>query len=73
MIGDAFGGDGRERFGLPDLRGRTPTDHGHGPGLSPEPYAKHRDDLAPGGGGRRPRLHVTYYIATVGEFPIRRH
>ena len=72
VIGDAFGGDGRERFGLPDLRGRTPIDHGQGPGLDPEPYAKHRNDLAPGGGGRRPRLHVTYCIATVGEFPSRR-
>lgn len=73
VIGDAFGGDGRQRFALPDLRGRTPLDQGHGPGLQPEPYAKHRDDLAPGGAGRRPRLHFTYCIATAGEFPKRPH
>ena len=34
IIGDAFGGDGRITFGLPDMRGRTPVGVGLGPGLT---------------------------------------
>lgn len=33
LIGTTYGGDGRTSFGLPDLRGRIPMQHGHGPGL----------------------------------------
>lgn len=34
LLGTAYGGDGRVTFGLPDLRGRTATHQGQGPGLS---------------------------------------
>lgn len=33
LYGTIYGGDGRTTFGLPDLRGRVPIQHGHGPGL----------------------------------------
>ncbi|WP_445399024.1 phage tail protein [Zobellella sp. An-6] len=33
LMGDAFGGDGRVTFGLPDLRGRAAIGTGQGPGL----------------------------------------
>lgn len=34
ILGTTYGGDGRTTFGLPDLRGRFPTQQGNGPGLS---------------------------------------
>lgn len=33
LLGTIYGGDGRTTFALPDLRGRIPLQHGHGPGL----------------------------------------
>jgi len=35
LIGTFFGGDGRNTFGLPDLRGRIPMGYGTGIGLTP--------------------------------------
>ncbi len=35
ILGTTYGGDGRTTFGLPDLRGRVPIQHGTGPGLDP--------------------------------------
>jgi microcystin-dependent protein len=35
LFGTIYGGDGRNSFGLPDLRGRVPIHAGAGPGLSP--------------------------------------
>lgn len=35
VIGNRFGGDGREDFALPDLRGYIPIGTGTGPGLTP--------------------------------------
>lgn len=35
VIGVTYGGDGRETFALPDLRGRVPVGIGQGRGLSP--------------------------------------
>lgn len=35
LLGTKFGGDGRNTFALPDLRGRAPMGHGNGPGLTP--------------------------------------
>jgi microcystin-dependent protein len=35
ILGNKYGGDGRNTFKLPDLRGRTPIGPGTGPGLSP--------------------------------------
>lgn len=34
LIGTAYGGDGENTFGLPDLSGRVPLHQGTGPGLS---------------------------------------
>lgn len=34
LLGTTYGGNGQTTFGLPDLRGRVPLHHGHGPGLS---------------------------------------
>lgn len=34
LLGTNYGGDGRTTFGLPDLRGRVPMNHGAGPGLT---------------------------------------
>jgi microcystin-dependent protein len=34
LYGTTYGGDGRNTFGLPDLRGRAPLSQGTGPGLS---------------------------------------
>jgi microcystin-dependent protein len=34
ILGTIYGGDGRSTFALPDLRGRTAIQQGHGPGLS---------------------------------------
>lgn len=34
ILGTTYGGDGRNTFGLPDLRGRTAIGAGQGPGLS---------------------------------------
>lgn len=33
ILGTTYGGDGRTTFALPDLRGRSPIQHGTGPGL----------------------------------------
>jgi len=35
LLGTTYGGDGKNTFALPDLRGRVPLDQGQGPGLSP--------------------------------------
>ena len=35
LFGTMYGGDGRNTFGLPDLRGRTAVHPGNGPGLTP--------------------------------------
>ena len=35
LLGTNYGGDGRNTFGLPDLRGRTALHVGTGPGLTP--------------------------------------
>ena len=35
LLGTIYGGDGRSKFGLPDMRGRIPMHQGTGPGLTP--------------------------------------
>ncbi|WP_413206506.1 phage tail protein [Rhodospirillum sp. A1_3_36] len=37
LLENNYGGDGRTTFALPDLRGRMPVNHGHGPGLTNYP------------------------------------
>ncbi|HAT50967.1 MAG: phage tail protein [Nitrospirae bacterium] len=39
IIGNRFGGDGRQVFKLPDLQGRVPMGSGTGPGLTPRSIA----------------------------------
>jgi len=34
LLGTTYGGDGRNNFALPDLRGRVPVQQGSGPGLT---------------------------------------
>ena len=38
LLGATYGGDGRESFALPDLRGRVPVGVGEGPELSEVPW-----------------------------------
>ncbi len=40
LLGTFYGGDGRNTFGLPDLRGRIPVHMGQGPGLSNRPIGQ---------------------------------
>jgi len=39
VIGTAFGGDGRNNFGVPNLKGRAVMGAGNGPNLTPRAYA----------------------------------
>jgi len=41
LIGNDYGGDGRNTFALPDLRGRAPVHRGAGPGLSTYTVGSH--------------------------------
>jgi microcystin-dependent protein len=66
-----FGGDNRETFELPDLRGFTPVGAGEGPGLPATPLGSRTRDLAPELGDRPPRLHFTHCIASQGQYPGR--
>lgn len=34
LLGTTYGGDGKSTFALPDLQGRSPMQHGQGPGLT---------------------------------------
>jgi microcystin-dependent protein len=72
IVGVRFGGDGRETFALPDLRSFTPIGHGDPPDLQRTQLGEAKLELAPGGAARRPRLHVTYCIATAGDYPERK-
>ena len=40
LLGTTYGGDGRNTFGLPDLRGRSAIGVGNGPGLSPQQWGQ---------------------------------
>ncbi len=40
LLGTLYGGDGRNTFALPDLRGRLPRHQGTGPGLTPRQIGK---------------------------------
>ncbi len=40
LLGVTYGGDGRNNFALPDLRGRSPVNAGTGPGLSSINYGE---------------------------------
>jgi microcystin-dependent protein len=66
-----FGGDDRNTFELPDLRGFTPVGAGDGPGLPATPLGSRTRDLAPEHGDRPPRVHFTHCIAARGQYPGR--
>ncbi len=59
LFGTIYGGDGRQTFGLPDLRGRIPEHHGTGPGLAPR-------NLGARGG-------VESVTLTTNQLPTHRH
>ena len=40
LLGTTYGGDGASAFALPDMRGRFPTHHGTGPGLTPVAFGQ---------------------------------
>ena len=71
ICGFRFGGDDRDTFALPDLRGFTPVGAGDGPGLPATPLGSRTRDLAPERGDRPPRLHFTHCIASQGRYPGR--
>jgi len=59
LLGTTYGGDGKSTFALPDLRDRTPLQHGQGQGLS-ERY------LGEQGG-------ASYVTLTTNEIPAHAH
>lgn len=67
----AFGGDGRDTFNLPDLRGRTPLGSGDAPGLPAVAVGQRGNGLAAGGDGRPVRLHFNYRVCARGDYPDR--
>jgi microcystin-dependent protein len=71
VCGLKFGGEGRDTFELPDLRGFTPVGAGDGPGLPATPPGSRTRGLAPEHGDRPPRLHFTHCIASRGDYPGR--
>ena len=73
VIGDAFGGDGRRTFDIPDLRGFTPLSQGRGLRLNPTTRrGSRRRGLAKAQDDRQAaRLHMIHGIAVDGDFPER--
>ncbi|MBS7538153.1 phage tail protein [Ancylobacter lacus] len=59
LLGTTWGGDGRDTFALPDLRGRLPVCQGQGPGLS-------RHTLGEKGGSE-------YVTLTIAQIPAHDH
>jgi microcystin-dependent protein len=63
VIGATYGGDGRNTFQLPDLRGRAPLQWGGAPG----PVGAKGN----GTGAPEPYFTLTHAICTDGVFPSR--
>ncbi|WP_082489061.1 tail fiber protein [Dyadobacter sp. Leaf189] len=57
LLGTTYGGDGRETFGLPDLRGRLPIHQDEGPGNGERPFSSDE-----------PYLYVNYIISLYGIY-----
>jgi len=60
LLGTMYGGDGRQTFGLPDLRGRTPVGVGS-------------TSLAPDPGVQGASAGAETVVLTVGQLPSHRH
>lgn len=78
LLGTTYGGDGRDTFALPDLRGRAPLHAGAAPGLPPRRAGEQGGKAAaapsapgPSSGSLTPWLGVRFVIATQGTFPPR--
>jgi hypothetical protein len=67
----AFGGDGKQSFRLPDLRGRVPLGSGDPEGLPAVGVGERGDGILTGGDGRRVRFHLNFRIAFRGDYPTR--
>lgn len=59
VLGNAFGGDGRTTFGLPNLQGSVPVGSGNGPGLTPRSVGA--------------RMGSTSVALTAANFPTHTH
>lgn len=59
VLGNAFGGDGRNTFGLPNLQGSVPVGSGNGPGLTPRSVGA--------------RMGSTSVALTAANFPTHTH
>lgn len=71
VVETAFGGDGRDSFAVPDLRGRTPLGSGDADGLPPVEIGERGNGVLTGGEGRRVRLHFNFRICARGDYPQR--
>ena len=73
VIGTTYGGDGRSRFALPDLRGRAPLHAGEGPGLARQSLGEQSciKEGSTSDGKKQGFLAVNYIIALDGIFPRR--
>ena len=79
ILGTTYGGDGRNTFGLPDLRGRIAIGEGQGQGLSTRHYLGSQgqfatENCARGNHDLDSGVHYTtvnYIIALEGTFPSR--
>ena len=78
ILGTTYGGDGRNTFALPDLRGRAAVGQGYGPGLMPVTLGQ-KVNGAPvkldSGESKETKtkssLGLNYIISLTGVFPSR--
>ncbi len=72
ILNNTYGGDGRETFALPDLRGRAPLHAGNAPGL-PSTKLGEKQDVAQSTGDtiQFGTLGLNYIICLQGIFPAR--
>ena len=66
LLGTVYGGDGRNNFALPDLRGRVSIHPGQGGGLTDSRLGSSRGDS-----NMKPCLAINYIISLEGIFPAR--
>ncbi len=80
LLGTTYGGDGRNTFGLPDLRGRAPVHQGDGPGLPAYNLGQrdqfktsydHKYDQAQSVASGVNYATINYIIALQGDYPSR--